>query len=51
LSSPDRADAVLAADVQGLSGFGSGAITLADLDRIKFGGVRLLFDPEPLLFD
>jgi len=51
LSSPDRADAVIGAAVQGLPGFGSGAITAADLDRIKFGGARLLFDPEPLLFD
>jgi hypothetical protein len=51
LSSPDRADAVIGASVQGLPGFGSGAITLADLDRIKFGGPRLLFDPEPFLFD
>ena len=51
LSSPDRADAVIGAAVQGLPGFGSGAITAADLDRIKFGGPRLLFDPEPLLFD
>jgi hypothetical protein len=31
--------------------FRSGAITSSDLDRIKFGGARLLFDPEPLLFD
>ena len=51
LSSPDRADAVIGATVQGLPGFGSGAITAADLDRITFGGPRLLFDPEPLLFD
>jgi hypothetical protein len=30
----------------------SGIIAIAaDLDRIKFGGARLLFDPEPLLFD
>jgi len=51
LSSPDRADAVIGAAVQGLTGFGAGAITAADLDYIKFGGMRLLFDPEPLLFD
>jgi hypothetical protein len=51
LSSPDRADAVIGAAVQGLPGFGSGAITSSDLNRIKFCGARLLFDPEPLLFD
>jgi hypothetical protein len=51
LPSPDRADAVIGAAVQGLPGFRSGAITSSDLDRIKFGGARLLFDPEPLLFD
>jgi hypothetical protein len=51
LSSPDRADAVIGAAVQGLPGFGSGAITAADLDLIKFGGPNALFDPEPLLFD
>jgi len=36
--------------IQGLLGFGSGAITLADLEGIKIGGMRLLFEPEPLLF-
>jgi hypothetical protein len=51
LSSPDRADAVIGAAVQALPGFGSGAITLADLEGIKFGGARQLFNPEPLLFD
>ena len=51
LSSPDRADAVIGAAVQGLPGFVSGAITASDLDGIKFGGARLLFDPEPLVFD
>jgi hypothetical protein len=50
LSSPDRADAVIGAAVQALPGFGSGAITLADLEGIKFGGTRQLFDPEPVLF-
>jgi hypothetical protein len=38
LSSPDRADAVIGAAVQGLPGFGSGAITAADLDGMEFGG-------------
>ena len=51
LPSPDRADAVIGAAVQGLPGFGSGAITAADVDRIKFGGPRSLFGQEPILFE
>jgi hypothetical protein len=35
----------------GMPGFGSGASTLDDLDRINLGGTPLLFHPESLLFD
>ncbi len=51
LSSLDRADAMIGAAVMALPGFGSGAITLADLDHIKIGVARLLFESEPTLFD
>jgi hypothetical protein len=50
LSSPDRADAVIGAAARVLPGSGSGAITLANLEGIKFGGAHQLFDLEPLLF-
>lgn len=51
LPSSDQADAVIGAAVQALPGFGSGAITSSDLEGIKIGGMRQLFDREPLLFD